>query len=80
MVFTCASCKKAFSGRPRQSITGRSLCLACDDKLNGLATGVTAAQHRGQSLPDQVGTAISVRGWYRRLTSRRQHNARPLDL
>ncbi len=69
MGFTCDSCRKAFSGAPVKSVTGRSLCHGCSDHLLGAAAGIIAGESSGAGLPGTVAQGAATGGvfaWIRR--------------
>jgi hypothetical protein len=51
--------------RPVESFTGRAICDDCQARTAGLAAGVVS----GTGGAD-VGNAVAVAGWYRRLRAR----------
>jgi hypothetical protein len=58
------------SRRPVESFSGRTICQDCHDRTTGLAAGMLAGG-------GDVGNAIAVEGWYRRLRARRRARSRP---
>ena len=62
MAFECDNCRKTFSQQPRISISGRRLCVPCDDQLLGATAG---------AITGGVAGGISTAGWYARVKALR---------
>jgi hypothetical protein len=62
---TCDQCHKRLRGKPHETMTGRRLCDDCYATLQGLTVGMA-------SSGGNVGTSISIAGWYKGLRKKRR--------
>ena len=68
--FTCDQCKVATNGPAHRTITGRSLCGQCNDRLLGATVGLLAAGS-GADTTTQIVSAVSTGNWFARFRRRR---------
>lgn len=61
----CPECNERTKTPLVKTPTGRVICASCDGKLTAAAAGIITA-----TPGDEVASAISVTGWFRRLRNR----------
>lgn len=64
MAYTCEDCRARKTGPSRTSLTGRTLCPDCADRLDGLAVGMISG--------GSTGRAIATQGWLSRVREARR--------